>query len=108
MKMIWAIVRSDKVELIARQLKDIGVSGCTVCPVRGYGEEWRLYEPLIHGGHYKLETIVEENQVGEAVKQIEANGTTGREGDGILCVFDLDQVMLLRSRKTLTDSSHLG
>lgn len=104
MKMIWAVVRSDKIELIARQLKVIGVSGCTVHGVRGYGEQWRLYEPLIHGGHYKLEAIVEETQVDEAVKQIEANGTTGREGDGILCVFDLDQVVLLRAKKLIADS----
>ncbi len=54
MKLIWAVVRSDKIELIARQLKSIGVSGCTVYPVRGYGEQWHLYEPLIHGGHHRL------------------------------------------------------
>jgi nitrogen regulatory protein P-II 1 len=104
MKMIWAVVRSDKIELIARQLKEIGVSGCTVYAVRGYGEKWSLYEPLIHGGHYKLETILDETQVDEVVKQIEADGTTGQEGDGILCVFDLEQIMLLRATKTIADS----
>lgn len=40
MKMIWAVVRSDKVEQIARRLNKAGISGCTVYPVRGYGEHW--------------------------------------------------------------------
>lgn len=61
MKMIWAVIRSGKVESVARELKSIGVSGCTVYPVRGYGEEWHLYEPLIHGGHHKLEAVVSED-----------------------------------------------
>jgi len=63
MKMIWAVVRSSKVEPIARALKKIGVSGCAVYPVRGYGEECHLYEPLIHGAHYKLEAIVRDEEV---------------------------------------------
>ena len=51
MKMIWAVVRSSKVGDITRQLKEIGASGCTVYPVRGYGEcrnefDWSTLEYL--------------------------------------------------------------
>lgn len=99
MKMIWAVVRSDRVEFIARKLKRIGVSGCTVYPVRGYGDEWCLYEPLMHGGHHKLEAIVQEEQVERAVKEIIKNGYTGREGDGVLSVFDLGSVVDIRSQE---------
>jgi len=99
MKMIWAVVRSGKVEEIARQLKKIGVTGCTVYPARGYGEEWHLYEPLIHGGHHKLEAIVDDDQVDTVVKEIAEYASTGREGDGILSVFDLNDVVLLRTSK---------
>lgn len=99
MKMIWAVVRSDKVELIARQLKGIGVSGCTVYPVRGYGEQWHLYEPLILGGHYKLEVIVEEDQVEKVVEEITEWGSTGREGDGVLSVLDIAAVVKIRSKE---------
>ena len=48
MKMIWVVVRSSHVKEIAAGLKEIGVGGCTVYPVRGYGEEWHVYEPLVH------------------------------------------------------------
>jgi nitrogen regulatory protein PII len=101
MKMIWALVRSNKVEEIARRLKKIGVSGCTVYPVRGYGEEWHLYEPLIHGGHHKLEAIVEEDQIESVVREITEGAWTGIEGDGILSVFDLDNVVHLRTKKAV-------
>jgi len=101
MKMIWAVVRSDKVELIARQLKKIGVSGCTAYPVRGYGEQWHLYEPLIHGGHHKLEAIVEEGQVDKIVEVITEHASTGREGDGILSVLDIASVVKVRSKERI-------
>ena len=101
MKMIWALVRSSKVEEIARRLKKIGVSGCTVYPVRGYGEEWHLYEPLIHGGHHKLEAIVEEDQIESVVREITEGAWTGIEGDGILSVLDLDNVVHLKTKKAV-------
>jgi nitrogen regulatory protein P-II 1 len=104
MKMIWAVVRSSKVEEVARQLKKIGVSGCTVYPVRGYGEEWHLYEPLIHGGHHKLEVIVLDDQVERAVKEITENSATGLEGDGILSVIDLGSVTNIRSKERVKKS----
>ena len=102
MKMIWAVVRSDKVELVARQLKSIGVSGCTVYPVLGYGEEFRFYQPRIIGGHHKLEAIVDDDQVEKVVKEITEHASTGLEGDGILSVFDLERAVLLRTKKAVT------
>ena len=104
MKMIWAVVRSDRVELITRQLKKIGISGCTVYRVRGYGEEWRLYEPLIHGGHHKLEAIVKDGQIDTVVQKITENGSTGKEGDGVLAVFDLGSVINIRSKEQIKNS----
>ena len=98
MKMVWAVVRSDKIDQIARQLNKAGVSGCTVYPVRGYGEHWHLYEPLIHGGHHKLEVILEDEQVEKVVKEISKSGSTGRAGDGMLSVFDLQSVVSLKTK----------
>src|SRR6266511_3945818 len=89
MKMIHAVIRSSKVDEVARRLKSIGVSGCTVFPVRGYGDEWHLYEPLIHGGHHKLEIVVGNDQVDRVVKEVTEHAFTGLEGDGVLSVFDL-------------------
>ena len=102
--MICAVVRSGKVETIAQRLKKIGVSECTVYPVRGYGAEWHLYEPLIHGGHHKLEAIVEEDQVEKVLKEISKQAWTGLEGDGILSVFDLASVVNIRVKEQVRNS----
>lgn len=99
MKMVWAVVRSSKVDELAARLKGIGVSGCTVSRVRGYGDEWHVYEPLIHGGQHKLEMIVRDNQVDSVVKEITEHACTRLEGDGILAVFDLRSVVEIRSRE---------
>ena len=101
MKMIWAVVRWSKMKSIAAALKEIGVSGCTVYPVRGYGEEWHVYEPLVHGGHCKLEVIVEDAQVEQAVARISEEAWTAQPGDGLLSVFGLDTVMQVRTKKAL-------
>lgn len=102
-KMVWAVVRSPKVEAVARALKNIGVTGCTVFPIRGYGEEWHLYEPLIHGGHYKLEIVVADDQAEKVAHAIAENAWTGLKGDGIVSVFDLAEVVKIR----LKDASAL-
>ena len=102
MKMVWAVVRSSKVNAIAQALKESGVGGCTVYPVRGYGEEWHIYEPLVHGGHHKIEVIVEDDRVERAVQEITERASTGLRGDGLLLVFGLDTVVHLRTKKALT------
>src|ERR671918_3218410 len=99
MKMIWAVVRSSKVDEVAARLKSIGVSGCTVSRIRGYGDEWHVYEPLIHGGQHKLETIVRNDQVDIVVKEITNHACTRLEGDGILAVFELQSVVEIRSKE---------
>jgi nitrogen regulatory protein PII len=104
MKMVWAVIRSSKVDTVARRLKSIGVNGCTVSSVRGYGDEWHLYEPLVHGGQHKLEMIVPDDQVDSVVKEITEQACTRLEGDGILTVFDLQSVVEIRSKEELTSS----
>ncbi len=104
MKMISAVVRSSKVDEVARRLKTIGVRGCTVFSVRGYGDEWHLYEPLIHGGHHKLEVIVGDDQVDWVVKEITERAFTGLEGDGLLSVVDLGSVVEIRSKQEVRSS----
>ena len=101
MKMVWAVIRSSSVDRVTRALKTIGVSGCTVSPVRGYGEEWHLYEPLIHGGHHKLELIVADDLVEKVTSQIAENAWTGLKGDGVVSVFELGNVIKIRLRDQL-------
>ncbi len=97
MKMIWAVIRSSKIDLVANELKHAGIEGYTVYPVKGCGEGFHLYcDPLFHGGHHQLEAVVEDNQVEKAVTAITKNATTGLKGDGILAVLDLKYFTKIR------------
>jgi nitrogen regulatory protein PII len=91
---------------VVERLKSNGVSGCTVSRVRGYGDEWHVYEPLIHGETHKLEMIVQDEQVDSVVKEITEHACTRQEGDGILAVLDLRSVVEIRSKeKVATETS---
>ena len=72
--------------------------------MRGHGEQGKLYEPLMHGGHHKLETVVEEQQVKKVVREITENGCTGQEGDGILSVLDIGSVVKICSKEQVKNS----
>ncbi|MGE5306630.1 MAG: P-II family nitrogen regulator [Alphaproteobacteria bacterium] len=98
MKMVWAVIRSSSVDAVTRTLKTIGVSGCAVSRVRGYGEEWHLYEPLVHGGHHKLELIVADEMAEKVASQIAENVWTGLKGDGVVSVFDLGKFIKIRMK----------
>jgi nitrogen regulatory protein PII len=67
--------------------------------VRGYGGEWHVYESLIHGGHHKLELIVEDDKADAVVKEIADHGCTGLLGDGIVSVLDVGSVVDIRSKQ---------
>jgi len=73
-------------------------------PVRDHGEQWKLYEPLIHGGHHKLKAIVERGQIDKVIALIAEHSSTGKEGDGILSVFDLGSVVKIRSKGQVKNS----
>jgi nitrogen regulatory protein PII len=42
--------------------------------------------------------IVQDEEVESVVKEIVKSGSTGREGDGILSVFDLQSVISLKTK----------
>ena len=96
MKMIWAVIRSSKIDAVASRLSSIGVNGFTVSSVRGCGEEWHVYQPLIHGGHHKLEVILEDDQGDSVMNEIVEHAYTGVDGDGIVSIFDLGAVVTIR------------
>lgn len=98
MKMIWAVVRSSTVEPIARAERR-RCHGMHCVPRAWLRGGVALYELLIHGGHHKIEAIVEDGQADQAIEKIVEYGSTGVEGDGILSVLDLACVISIRTKQ---------
>lgn len=92
-QMIWAVIRSGKAREVFATLKQLGVLGCTVSSVRGFGKEWRIHEPETHGELKKIEIVIEGERSQEVLEAIAHAAWTGLDGDGLLTVHDLKDVI---------------
>jgi nitrogen regulatory protein P-II 2 len=91
MKLITAIIKPFKLDEVREALSAIGVQGITVTEVKGFGRQ---------KGHTKVEAAVDDAIVDRAIEAIETSARTGKIGDGKIFVFDLLQVVRIRTGET--------
>jgi nitrogen regulatory protein P-II 1 len=103
-KKIEAIIKPFKLDDVKDALHDVGVSGITVVEVKGFGRQ-KGHTELCRGAEYvidflpkvKVEVVVEDSLVDNAVEAIENAARTGRIGDGKIFVIDVDQAIRIRT-----------
>jgi nitrogen regulatory protein PII len=104
MKLITAIIRPFKLDEVRAAVSDIGVRGLTVTEVRGFGRQ-RGHTEIYRGAEYvvefvpktKIEIAVDEGLVDLVIEAIMKAAKTGKVGDGKIFVFDLEQVVRIRT-----------
>jgi nitrogen regulatory protein P-II 2 len=104
MKLITAILRPHKLEEVRIALDAIGVRGITATEVKGFGRQ-KGHTELYRGAEYvvdflpkvKLEAAVDDALLAPAIEAIEAAARTGKIGDGKIFVYDLQQVIRIRT-----------
>lgn len=104
MKLITAIIRPFKLEDVRKAVSDIGIHGVTVTEVRGFGRQ-RGHTEIYRGAEYavefvpktKIEIAVDNSLVDLVVDAIMKAALTGKVGDGKIFVFDLTQVVRIRT-----------
>ena len=104
MKLISAIIKPFKLDDVREALGDIGVSGITVTEVKGFGRQ-KGHTELYRGAEYvvdflpkiKLEIAVDDALVDKVMEAITKAARTGKIGDGKIFVFDLEQVIRIRT-----------
>ena len=104
MKKIEAIIKPFKLDDVKDALHDVGVSGITVVEVKGFGRQ-KGHTELYRGAEYvidflpkvKVEVVVEDSLVDNAVEAIENAARTGRIGDGKIFVLDIEQAIRIRT-----------
>ena len=107
MKLITAIIKPFKLDEVREALSGIGVQGVTVTEVKGFGRQ-KGHTELYRGAEYvvdflpkvKVEAAVVAELVDQAVEAIENAARTGKIGDGKIFVFDLEQVVRIRTGET--------
>ena len=109
MKLVTAIIKPFKLDEVREALSGIGVQGITVTEVKGFGRQ-KGHTELYRGAEYvvdflpkvKIEAAVDDAIVDRVIEAIESGARTGKIGDGKIFVYDLQQVVRIRTRETGT------
>ncbi len=104
MKLIMAIVRPSKVEEIKDALTRLNISGMTVSEVRGHGRQ-KGHTAIYRGKEYnvsllpkmKVEVVLPDDMVDDAIKTIIETTRTGEIGDGRVFVLPVEQGYNIRT-----------
>jgi nitrogen regulatory protein P-II 1 len=107
MKKIDAIVKPFKLDEVREALSEIGVSGLTVTEVKGFGRQ-KGHTELYRGAEYvvdflpkvKIEIVVADNMLEQAIEAIVKAARTGKIGDGKIFVTSVEQVVRIRTGET--------
>lgn len=111
MKMVTAIVKPFRLDDVRDALSQIGVKGITVSEVKGFGRQ-KGHTELYRGAEYtvdflpktKIEAAVGADIVDQVVDAISAAARTGKIGDGKIFVYDIEQVVRIRTGETGADA----
>ena len=107
MKKIDAVVKPFKLDEVREALSEIGVSGLTVTEVKGFGRQ-KGHTELYRGAEYvvdflpkvKIEIVVADSMVEQAIEAIVKAARTGKIGDGKIFVTTVEQVVRIRTGET--------
>ena len=111
MKMVMAIIKPFKLDDVREALADVGVQGITVSEVKGFGRQ-KGHTELYRGAEYvvdflpkiKIEIGVAEEQLERVIETLRESANTGKIGDGKIFVWQLDQVMRIRTGELDNDA----
>ena len=107
MKKIEAVIKPFKLDEVREALAEVGVTGLTVTEVKGFGRQKGLTE-LYRGAEYvvdflpkvKVEVVVVDKMVDQAIEAIVKAARTGKIGDGKIFVTAVEQVVRIRTGET--------
>ena len=103
-KKIEAIIREEALDTVKDALRAVGIVGMNVVEVRGHGRQggvnlqWR-------GTAYQMDMIpkimisiiLSDRNVEKTVETITKAARTGKEGDGIIFIYPVDDVVRIRT-----------
>ena len=104
MKLITAVIKPFKLDEVREALLAVGVTGLTVTDVKGYGRQ-KGHTELYRGSEYevdllpktKVDIAVSDDKSEEVVEAITTAENTNNIGDGKIFVFNLDQLVRIRT-----------
>ncbi len=104
MKKIEAYIKPFKLDEVKEALMEIGVGGMSVSEVKGFGRQ-KGHTELYRGSEYqvdfipkvKIEVVVRDGDVEQAVSAIAAAAKTGQIGDGKIFISTVEDAVRIRT-----------
>src|SRR5438046_8322682 len=104
MKLVSAIIKPFKLDEVRDALTGVGVSGLTVSEVKGFGRQKGQTE-IYRGSEYvvdflpkiKIELVISDDKIGDAVTTIIKAARTGKIGDGKIFVIPVEEAIRIRT-----------
>jgi nitrogen regulatory protein P-II 1 len=107
MKKIDAIIKPFKLDEVKEALGAVGVQGLTVSEVKGFGRQ-KGHTEIYRGSEYtvdflpkiKVEVVVTDALLQQAVEAIVRAAKTGKIGDGKVFVSNIESVIRIRTEES--------
>jgi nitrogen regulatory protein P-II 1 len=104
MKKIEAIIRPHLLESVKDALQTLGLQGMTISEVKGFGRQ-KGHTEVYRGSEYKvefvpklkIEIILDDEVVENAIDIIIKTARTGKFGDGKIFVFPVEEAIRIRT-----------
>jgi nitrogen regulatory protein P-II 2 len=111
MKLVTAIIKPFKLDDVRDALAEVGVKGMTVTEVKGFGRQ-KGHTELYRGAEYvvdfvpkvKLEVAVGADILDQVIEAIVGSAKTEKIGDGKIFVYDVEQIIRIRTGETNLDA----
>ena len=111
MKQITAVIKPFKLDEVREALAEVNVTGLTVTEVKGFGRQ-KGHTELYRGAEYvvdllpkiKVEAVVPEKLVENALEAIVQAARTDKIGDGKIFVSPVDSVLRIRTGEVGDDA----
>ena len=111
MKKIEAIIKPFKLEEVKDALGEAGIEGMTVTEVKGFGRQ-KGHTEIYRGSEYtvdflpkiKLEMVVSDDKVQDAIGAIVKAAKTGKIGDGKVFVSPMEEAVRIRTDEKGTEA----
>ena len=97
---ITAIIRREAVSKVAKNLKEIGVTGMTITKVEGFGHHAEFYSAGRMAPSAKIEIFTTREMAREISNVIMGIAHTGRSGDGIVAVQPVEELYRIQSHSS--------
>ena len=102
---------NEKLDEVKEALHEVGIQGITITEAKGFGRQ-KGHTELYRGAEYvvdflpkvKIDIVLEDDLVDQAVDAILSSASTGRIGDGKIFISPIEEVIRIRTGERGSDA----